>query len=65
MIIVLRILEFDEEEVIQKLTSRLLALQQANSSWGLFEDDKGNLSTTVEAYTLYLFLAMLKHPMKT
>ena len=55
LLMVLRILEYEDEELIKKLYNRLINTQQANGSWKLYEDDEGNLSATVEAYTSLLY----------
>ncbi|RFU60232.1 prenyltransferase/squalene oxidase repeat-containing protein [Bacillus sp. V59.32b] len=54
MIIMLRVLEFDEDELIRNLVTRLLCTQQ-DGVWKLYEDDEGNLSATIEAYTALFF----------
>ncbi|MFC5602523.1 squalene--hopene cyclase [Sporosarcina koreensis] len=56
MIILLRTLEMDEEELIRELTSRILSRQEANGAWKLFHDEEnGNLSSTVAAYYSLLY----------
>ncbi|PFH82797.1 prenyltransferase/squalene oxidase repeat-containing protein [Bacillus sp. AFS088145] len=55
MIIILRTIECHDEELIKKLVNRLLIKQDVSGSWKLFDDDSGNLSVTVEAYTALLF----------
>ncbi|WP_160720939.1 terpene cyclase/mutase family protein [Bacillus sp. USDA818B3_A] len=51
MIILLRSLEINDEELIQGLTKRILSKQEKNGAWKLFFDEgDGNLSATVEAY---------------
>lgn len=56
MIILLRTLEMDEEELIRGLTERLLSKQEANGAWKLFHDEgDGNISVTVEAYYSLLY----------
>ncbi|MBY0123609.1 squalene--hopene cyclase [Bacillus sp. S/N-304-OC-R1] len=57
MIILLRTLEIeDEEEFIQELVKRIAGKQQEDGSWKLFHDqEKGNLTSTVEAYYALLY----------
>lgn len=44
-----------EKELGEKITKRLISLQQENGSWKLYEDEKnGNLSATVQAYVSLL-----------
>ncbi|WP_158736342.1 squalene--hopene cyclase [Alteribacillus sp. YIM 98480] len=58
MIILLRTLEINDEEFIYKLVCRILNKQEENGSWKLFHDEeKGNISTTVEAYYALLYSA--------
>ncbi|MDG4656814.1 squalene--hopene cyclase [Ectobacillus antri] len=54
MIITMRMLDVQGEELIEKLTKRLAALQGKNGAWSLYEDERGNLSATVLAYTALL-----------
>ncbi|WP_163183970.1 squalene--hopene cyclase [Neobacillus sedimentimangrovi] len=56
MIILLRTLEINDEELIRGLCKRILNKQEKNGAWKLFYDEKeGNLSTTLEAYYSLLF----------
>ncbi|MDR9795678.1 squalene--hopene cyclase [Aeribacillus pallidus] len=56
MIILLRTLEIHDEQFIQSLVDRILSKQEKNGAWKLFYDEeKGNLSTTVEAYYALLY----------
>lgn len=57
MIILLRTLEIkDEEEFIKELVQRIAGKQQEDGSWKLFHDqEKGNLTSTVEAYYALLY----------
>ncbi|RKL69240.1 squalene--hopene cyclase [Salipaludibacillus neizhouensis] len=51
MIILLRSLHDDDEELIKILVNRLLAIQNKNGAWKLFKDETdGNLSATIDAY---------------
>ena len=51
MIILLRTLEINDEDLIRELTERILSKQEENGAWKLFHDeDDGNVSATVEAY---------------
>ncbi len=51
MIILLRTLEINDEELIQSLVDRIVSKQGENGSWKLFYDeDDGNMTATVEAY---------------
>lgn len=56
MIILLRSLELEEEELIQGLAARILSRQERNGSWKLFHDERhGNLTVTIDAYYALLF----------
>nr|WP_263326239.1 squalene--hopene cyclase [Neobacillus sp. Marseille-Q6967] len=56
MIILLRTLELNDEELIQGLAARLLSKQEENGAWKLFYDEgEGNLTATVEAYYALLY----------
>ncbi|WP_042454201.1 squalene--hopene cyclase [Neobacillus dielmonensis] len=56
MIILLRALEIDDDEFIERLCKRILSKQQKNGAWKLFYDEgDGNLTATVEAYYALLF----------
>jgi sporulenol synthase len=56
MVILLRVLESADEDLIRKLAERIAVLQHPNGAWKLFEDeDEGNLSATIEAYTALLY----------
>jgi len=56
MIILLRTLEIDDEELIKGLCKRILSKQEKNGTWKLFFDEgSGNLTATLEAYYALLF----------
>lgn len=56
MIILLRTLEIQDEELIKALAERIIGKQEQNGSWKLFRDeDEGNISATVEAYYALLY----------
>ncbi|TJY41326.1 squalene--hopene cyclase [Cohnella pontilimi] len=56
MIILLRTLEIDDEELIEGLCQRILSKQQKNGAWKLFYDEgEGNVTATLEAYYGLLF----------
>ncbi|MGJ7912764.1 squalene--hopene cyclase [Neobacillus sp. LXY-1] len=56
MIILLRTLEIHDEELIKGLCKRILSKQESNGAWKLFYDEgKGNLTATLEAYYALLF----------
>lgn len=56
MIILLRTLGIDEENLIQQLTDRILSKQGNNGAWKLFYDEgRGNISATCEAYYALLY----------
>lgn len=56
MIILLRTLEINDEEFIKELVERIAGKQQEDGSWRLFYDEgKGNLTATVEAYYALLY----------
>ncbi len=61
MIILLRSLELNDEELIQGLVSRIFSKQEKNGVWKLYYDeDDGNLSATVEAYYALLYSGYVK-----
>ncbi|HHY74315.1 MAG TPA: squalene--hopene cyclase [Bacillus bacterium] len=56
MIILLRVLEIDDENLIRGLTERILSRQEENGAWKLFYDEpEGNVTATLEAYYALLF----------
>ncbi|MEH7482735.1 squalene--hopene cyclase [Neobacillus drentensis] len=61
MIILLRTLELNDEELIQGLVSRIISKQGENGTWKLYYDEgEGNLSATVEAYYALLYSGYVK-----
>jgi sporulenol synthase len=61
MIILLRSLKYNDEDLIKKLSNRLINLQTDKGTWKLYEDEKeGNLTATVQAYTALLFTGLYK-----
>jgi sporulenol synthase len=56
MIILLRTLEINDEQLIQELCERILSKQEESGAWKIFYDEgNGNLTTTVEAYYALLY----------
>jgi sporulenol synthase len=56
MIILLRSLQINDEQLIQELSKRILSKQEGNGSWKLFIDEGlGNLTATAEAYYALLY----------
>ncbi|EKN68998.1 squalene--hopene cyclase [Schinkia azotoformans] len=56
MIILLRSLEIDDENLIKGLSERIVRKQQENGAWKLFHDEpNGNLSDTIGAYYALLY----------
>jgi len=56
MIILLRVLEIDDEELIKALVKRIESKRDSSGVWKLFADEKaGNLSLTTEAYYALLY----------
>ncbi|WP_141432470.1 squalene--hopene cyclase [Bacillus sp. 03113] len=56
MIILLRTLKINDEELIKELVARILSKQEKNGAWKLFYDEGvGNLSSTIEAYYALLY----------
>lgn len=56
MIILLRTLEINDEDLIQSLVRRIVSKQGENGAWKLFYDEEGgNLTATVEAYYALLY----------
>jgi len=61
MIILLRSLEMDDEELVGRLVKRLWKVQTREGTWKLFEDEKeGNLSSTIDAYFALLFSGLVE-----
>ncbi|WP_276353809.1 squalene--hopene cyclase [Cohnella caldifontis] len=61
MIILLRTLEIDDEELIQGLCRRIMSRQQKNGAWKLFHDEgEGNVTATLEAYYALLFSGLYR-----
>lgn len=56
MIILLRTLKINDEQLIDQLADHIRSKQEENGAWKLFRDeDKGNLSTTIVAYYALLY----------
>ncbi|WP_077213223.1 squalene--hopene cyclase [Bacillus dakarensis] len=57
MIILLRTLEIDDENLIKGLSERILSKQEENGAWKLFYDEQGegNVTATIEAYYALLY----------
>jgi sporulenol synthase len=56
MIILLRTLEINDEELIHSLVRRILSKLGENGAWKIFYDElEGNLTATVEAYYALLY----------
>ncbi|MED4463071.1 squalene--hopene cyclase [Metabacillus fastidiosus] len=55
MIILLRTLEINDEDLIFSLAERIMNKQSKNGAWKLFFDGKGDLSLTVGAYYAILY----------
>ena len=56
MIILLRTLEINDEDLIYQLTERISSKQETNGAWKLFHDEgEGNVSATIEAYYSLLY----------
>lgn len=61
MIILLRVLEIDDEKLIQSLVKRIESKRDPSGVWKLFADEKeGNLSLTTEAYYALLYSGLKK-----
>lgn len=61
MIILLKSLDIHDENLIKRLTERILSKQEKNGAWKLFYDEgEGNLSTTLEAYYALLCSGQLE-----
>lgn len=56
MIILLRTLEINDEELIKGLAERIFSKQEKKGTWKLFYDERdGNLTATVESYYALLY----------
>jgi sporulenol synthase len=56
MIILLRTLQINDEQLIQELGERIMSRQEKNGAWKLFHDEGvGNVTATVEAYYALLY----------
>lgn len=61
MIILLRTLSINDEDLIRGIAARLTSKQEKNGAWKLFYDEgDGNLSATVEAYYALLYSGFLR-----
>src|SRR3954451_18977854 len=61
MIILLRTLEINDEQLIKGLASGIINKQAENGAWKLFYDEgDGNVSATVEAYYALLYSGYYK-----
>ena len=61
MIILLKVLQIEDEPLIEALVKRIESKQTENGSWKLFHDEKdGNLSVTIEAYYGLLYSGLCK-----
>lgn len=64
MIILLRSLEIDDEEMIKQLVKRILSKQEGNGAWKHHYDESGgSLSLTVEAYHALLYSGYINKKM--
>ncbi|MGD6943217.1 squalene--hopene cyclase [Cytobacillus gottheilii] len=56
MIILLRSLEIDDEQLIEELAERIMSRQEQNGAWKLFHDElDGNISATIDSYYALLY----------
>jgi sporulenol synthase len=56
MIILLRTLEINDEELINSLAQRIISKQEKGGAWKLFYDEReGNLTATIESYYALLY----------
>ncbi|PLT27481.1 squalene--hopene cyclase [Peribacillus deserti] len=56
MIILMKLLEQDDEPLIESAAARIWSRQEANGAWKLFHDEPdGNLSLTIECYYALLY----------
>ncbi|WP_421378772.1 squalene--hopene cyclase [Bacillus salacetis] len=61
MIVLIRSLRIKNEDLVQVLAERLLALQEEAGFWKIYRDEKeGNLTATVEAYFALLWSGIVK-----
>ncbi|WP_318246439.1 squalene--hopene cyclase [Rossellomorea aquimaris] len=61
MIILIRSLEADEDELTRRLVDRLWKCQTREGTWKLFEDEReGNLSSTIDAYFALRFSGLVE-----
>lgn len=61
MIILLRTLAINDEDLIQGLASRIMSKQEKSGAWKIFHDEKdGNLTATLEAYYGLLYSGYFK-----
>jgi sporulenol synthase len=60
MIILLRTLELNDEDLVKSLVERIVSKQEQNGAWKLFFDEEdGNITTTMEAYYALLYSGYL------
>ncbi|WML44763.1 squalene--hopene cyclase [Neobacillus sp. PS3-40] len=61
MIVLLRTLEINDENLIKGLAERIISKQEKNGAWKLFHDEgDGNLSTSTEAYYALVYSGYFK-----
>ncbi|MGD8191855.1 squalene--hopene cyclase [Brevibacillus ginsengisoli] len=61
MIILLRTLEINDEDLIAGLCQRILSKQQKNGAWKLFYDEgEGNITATLDAYYALIFSGLYR-----
>jgi sporulenol synthase len=61
MLILLRTIEYKNEKLIKQITDRIISQQSADGLWRVYPDEEpGNLSATIQAYTALLYSQHLK-----
>jgi sporulenol synthase len=60
MIILLRTLELNDEDLVKGLVERIVSKQEQNGAWKLFfDEEEGNITATMEAYYALLYSGYL------
>ncbi|WP_028596545.1 terpene cyclase/mutase family protein [Paenibacillus assamensis] len=61
MIIIIRVLQLDEEELVTQLSQRIVSKQHSDGYWSVYPNEtNGNVSATVEAYYALLYSGTMK-----
>nr|WP_233096586.1 prenyltransferase/squalene oxidase repeat-containing protein [Fictibacillus halophilus] len=66
MLILLRTIDYRNERLINRIAERILSKQSQDGLWRVYPDEEpGNLSATIQAYTALLYVKPLSHTEET